>query len=156
MPEGQNILISLAPRHAKNIFEGRKLVELRRRTMHIPEGSTVWIYEKLPVGSVTGRVQAKAVHKSPPADLWRRFGSVSGLSKTEFFAYFDGVEQGCAIVLEDAQPLRTALSLGALRKIAGTFQPPQFFVRLTEQNPILGAARASSAKKTARKRLALP
>jgi hypothetical protein len=51
------ILVSLEPRHAENILEGRKRVELRRRTMSVTIGSTVWMYAKLPVGSI-----------------WRRYG----------------------------------------------------------------------------------
>jgi predicted transcriptional regulator len=51
-----HILISLEPRHAESILEGRKRVELRRRTMNVTIGSTVWMYAKLPVGSIIGRV----------------------------------------------------------------------------------------------------
>ncbi len=50
-----NILISLEPRHAENILAGLKRVELRRRTMNVSPGCTVWIYAKLPVGSIVGR-----------------------------------------------------------------------------------------------------
>ena len=50
MSVDDQILISLEPRHAENILEGRKRVELRRRTMNVTIGSTVWMYAKLPVG----------------------------------------------------------------------------------------------------------
>ena len=144
MGNGEHILISLASRHAENIFAGRKLVELRRRNMNIVPGTTVWIYVKLPVGSIIGRVKIMAVHASSPTTLWRRFGTVSGLSRSEFFDYFDGVAQGVALVLEGAERLHRSLSLEALREIADGFQPPQFFARLSAQHPLFGIVTATS------------
>lgn len=139
MGNGEHILISLAPRHAENIFSGRKQVELRRRAMNVAPGTTVWIYVKLPVGSIIGRVKIVGIHASSPAALWRRFGSVSGLSRGEFFEYFNGVAAGVALVLENAQRLHRSLSLDALRELADGFQPPQFFARLGAKHPFLGA-----------------
>lgn len=135
MAKGEHILISLAPRHAENIFSGRKQVELRRRTMNVVPGTIVWVYVKLPVGSIVGRVRIGAVHASSPSTLWRRFGSVSGLSRSEFFDYFNGVAAGVALVLENAQRLHRSLSLDALRELADGFQPPQFFARLGAKHP---------------------
>lgn len=135
----EHILISLSRRHADNIFSGHKQVELRRRPMNIVAGTTVWVYVKVPVGSIVGRAKIGAIHASSPATLWRRFGSVSGLSRKEFFDYFEGVVAGVALVLENAQRLRSALSLDALRELADGFQPPQFFARLDEEHPFLNA-----------------
>lgn len=136
MAHKQDILISLASRYAQKIFAGEKHVELRRRTMRVVPGATVWIYVKLPVGSIVGRATVEAVHASSPASLWRRFGLVSGLSKEEFFEYFKGVTQGFALVLEGARRLRRTLSLDSLRRIAADFNPPQFFIRLTTEHPL--------------------
>lgn len=144
MVNNEHILISLEPRHADNIFAGRKRVELRRRTMNVSPGATLWIYVKLPVGSIVGHAKIEKVHTSSPAALWRRYGSVSGLSKHEFFAYFGDVEQGIALVLEQSTRLRISLSLETLRKVAGGFQPPQFFARLTSEHPLHEAVTASN------------
>src|SRR3989442_222223 len=113
----KHILISLASNHAEKIFDGQKLVELRRRTMRVPPGSTVWIYVKLPVGSIVGRAKVESVHSSSPEALWRRFGHVSGLSRGEFFEYFSGVTRGFALVLQGAQRLRQSLTLDNLRQV---------------------------------------
>ena len=139
MDNGKDILISLHPKHAENIFLGIKKVELRRRTMHVEPGTTIWIYAKLPVGSIIGQVKIVSVHISPPAILWEKFGSISGLSKNEFFNYFYGVKQGIALVLENAERLHSSLSLQDIRELGDGFQPPQFFVRLTAHHPVLGA-----------------
>lgn len=143
MANGEHILISLDSRHAENIFAGHKRVELRRRTMRVSPGATVWIYVKLPVGSIVGHARIGEIHSSSPASLWRRYGSVSGLSKREFFEYFGGAERGVALVLERSMRLRSSLSLRSLREVDEGFQPPQFFVRLTSKHPLHEAVTSS-------------
>ena len=142
----QDILISLASRYAEKIFAGEKRVEFRRRTMRVAPGATVWIYVKLPVGSIIGRARIEAVHASSPAALWRRFGLVSGLSKEEFFRYFKGVEQGFALVLDGARRLRRSLSLKSLRAAVHGFNPPQFFTKLTSDDPLFHAVTSAGTK----------
>lgn len=143
----QDILISLASKHAEKIFSGEKQVELRRRAMRIVPGDIIWIYVKLPVGSIVGRARVEAVHSSSPASLWRRFGLVSGLSKKEFFDYFDGVTEGFALVLEGARRLRRVLSLQVLRSVAAGFHPPQFFTKLSAGHPVLVAVSSSTSSR---------
>lgn len=143
MTEVENILISLETRHAQNIYGGAKKVELRRRQLHVNAGDVVWIYEKVPVGAITGSASITGVHVASPENLWCRFGAVSGLSKAEFFKYFGGLEIACAIELAEAQRLRTPLSLAALRTANNGFQPPQFFLRLKTKKAILKALQAA-------------
>jgi predicted transcriptional regulator len=137
MANMENILISLETRHAKNIYSGVKKIELRRRIMHVTPGATVWIYEKMPIGSITGSATIMAVHTASPAQLWRRFGSVSGLTEIEFFAYFTGIKVACVLILENALLLQPPLLLASLKNVMVNFQPPQFFVRLGGAHPVL-------------------
>jgi len=143
--EGEHILISLEKRHADNIFAGGKNVELRRRTMNVAIGTTVWIYVKLPVGSVMGRARISAVHSLAPTTLWRRFATVSGLTHNEFFDYFKGVSKGFALSLEDAERLPQPISLPTLRQASTGFQPPQFFMRLGTGEGLLNTLKNSQA-----------
>jgi predicted transcriptional regulator len=132
----EQILISIAPRHAKNIFDGVKHIELRRRSINVPPGTIVWIYVTLPVGAIMGRAKIAAVHTASPTSLWRQFGSVSGLDKSEFLTYLDGISEGVVLVLEDVKTLRKPLPLTELRTIAEGFNPPQFFIRIHQQHPL--------------------
>jgi predicted transcriptional regulator len=133
-----NVLISLEPRHAENILAGLKRVELRRRTMNIKPGSTVWIYAKLPVGSIIGRATLARVHVRSPSKLWREFGAISGVSRSEFFEYFSEASKGVALELENSQRLTKSFDLRSLRQVSREFQPPQFFSRL-RNGPLLTA-----------------
>lgn len=135
MANSEHILISLAPRHAKNIFDGLKHIELRRRPMNVEPGTTVWIYVTLPVGQLMGRAKIAAIHTASPNSLWRKFGSVSGLVKSEFLGYLDGLAQGVVLALEDVRTLREPLSLAVLRGLAQGFNPPQFFIRIDDEHP---------------------
>lgn len=135
----EHIIISLNARHADNIFEGRKHVELRRRRMNVEPGATALIYVKLPVGSIVGRVTISSIHASSPSALWREYGSVSGLNKSEFLDYFKGADNPIALLLEGARRYRSALSLEEIRRVSGSFQPPQFFLRLQPHHPVLAA-----------------
>lgn len=144
MHSREHILISLESRHAENIFAGNKRVELRRRSMNVSPGDILWIYVKLPVGSIIGYARIEKVHASSPNALWRTYGSVSGLSRREFFSYFEDAEQGVALVLEESTRLRSSLSLEALRQLDEGFQPPQFFARLTTEHPLHEAVTSSN------------
>lgn len=145
MAKLEHILISLAPRHAKNIFDGVKHIELRRRSMNVEPGTIVWIYVTLPVGALMGRAKIAALHTASPSSLWRRFGTVSGLTRNEFLGYLDGLAQGVVLVLEDVRTLREPMSLEALRHLAVGFNPPQFFIRIDDQHPFFASLTAPAS-----------
>lgn len=125
-----NILISLEPRHARNILSGTKKVELRRRAPRVLPGTVVWMYSKMPEGSVVGHATIKRIHEASPQYLWRRFKNQTGVSRAEFFEYFSHRSVGVAIELRDTRRLENPVSLKQLRSIDEFFQPPQFFKRL--------------------------
>jgi predicted transcriptional regulator len=130
MTANDHVLISLDERHANNIFSGTKRVELRRRTMRVNKGTVVWIYVKQPVGSVLGQAVVAATHTLTPNQIWRRFGSCSGLGRAEFFGYFEGLNTAFALELKDVRKLREGVSLDTLRDASSGFHPPQFFTRI--------------------------
>ena len=48
------VLLSLAPRHAKRIFDGDKHFEFRRTTPRLSLPATAYVYETQPTGAVVG------------------------------------------------------------------------------------------------------
>ena len=146
MSEGDHILISLEPRHAINILQGTKRVELRRRVLNVKPGTTVWFYAKAPVASVIGRARIERTHHAAPNTLWRKFSGVVGISREEFFAYFKGTTKGAALVLADAVRLHRHVSLKELRCPEMGCHPPQFFSRLAPGHPLTNVAGMTSKK----------
>jgi len=139
MNTSAHALISLEERFAEGILNGMKQVELRRRPMRLSVGSTIWMYAKVPVGKVVGSAEVGSMHSLAPTTLWRRFGDVSGLSRAEFFQYFEGVKHGFVLVLDQPKRLHIPVPLERLRLLRRGFQPPQFFQHLDDQGPLVSA-----------------
>jgi predicted transcriptional regulator len=139
MTPSSHALISLEERFAESILNGVKLVELRRRPMRLNVGTTIWMYVKVPIGKVVGSAEVRHMHSLAPVTLWRRYGDVSGLSRTEFFEYFEGITRGFVLVLDKPKRLPRPVSLERLRTLNGAFQPPQFFQHLDSQGPLVSA-----------------
>lgn len=149
MNDDAHALISLEERFAEGILSGVKLVELRRRPMRLSVGTTIWMYVKVPVGEVVGSVQVRSTHALAPETLWRRYGDVSGLSRTEFLDYFSGVKRGFVLVLSNPSRLASPLPLEKLRSLNDGFQPPQFFQHLDSDGALVCAFTEDSADRTA-------
>lgn len=132
-------LISLEERFAEGILNSTKRVELRRRPMRLVAGATIWLYVKVPVGKVIGSVHVHSLHSLAPATVWRRYGDVSGLARSEFLDYFTGVEKAFVLVLENPLRLPVPVDLERLRTLNDGFQPPQFFQHLAVDGPLVSA-----------------
>lgn len=135
MFQPENILISVEHHYVLKMLNGLKTAEVRRRQLRIQPGTRVWVYSKLPRGHVELVATADEVVAAPPRKLWELYETRIAISPTEFKAYLHGVDVGCAILLRDIKPLQPALKLDALRKISGSFHPPQFFKRLVPHGP---------------------
>ncbi len=132
----QHVLISLDERHAINILACTKQVELRRRIMHVEPGSIVWFYAKKPIGAVVGFATVGITYTGAPSTVWRRYGAVSGLTKSEFMSYFEGADAASAMALTDPKSLKIPVTLEALRAAMPNFHPPQFYCRLETDSSI--------------------
>lgn len=130
MSDCNDILISLAPIYARAILNGNKTVELRRRRIHVREGTRIWIYSKLPVGSIEATAIVERICLADPESIWSEFHQTVGITKAAFNEYFDGCSRGCAVVLRDVSPVNPTMELAQLRTAISGFHPPQFFKRL--------------------------
>lgn len=130
----RHILVSLEPRHAKNVFDGLKSVELRRRSVGVDPGDVMWIYSKRPCAEVLGWTEILGVRAASPSSIWKRFGVRTAVSRSEFFAYFSGRSVAYAIELGKVKALKEPISLERLRAAEESFCPPQFFKRLDPES----------------------
>lgn len=130
MSDCSNILISLQPSYTRAILDGKKTVELRRRRIHVENGTRIWLYSKAPTARIEGTVCVKNVCEDDLKGLWTKYSKMVGISKLEFDAYFRGCTKGCAIVLREARAISPGLDLAAMRTTVAGFHPPQFFKRL--------------------------
>lgn len=131
MPDCNDILISVAPDYSRAILRGHKTVELRRRRFDVAVGTRIWLYSKLPVGSIEATAIVEGICEATPETLWTQFKLVAGITRAAFDDYFQGCNQGYAVMLRDVGPVLPALNLSQLRAEFNGFHPPQFFKRLS-------------------------
>ena len=130
MIDHDEIMISLKPKHAAHIFDGKKTVELRKRRPNIRPGTRVWIYATAPIAAIKGYANLAQIETGSPPHIWRTLGSQTGISKSEFDAYFEACEVAHALMLTDIMEMKRALPLKRIRELVIDFQPPQFFCYL--------------------------
>ena len=123
----RDVLFSIRPVHAEKILTGDKTVELRRRFANaVTPGTLALIYSTSPTSALTGSAKIKAVECTDLRTLWKTHRKAACLDKSDFEAYFAGLERGYAIILDSARPLERPVGLTELRKRFG-FEPPQSY-----------------------------
>ncbi len=124
----RDLVLSIKPQYTEKILVGRKTVELRRRfpLATIP-GSIAYIYSTSPVRALVGAAEIRDVERLPLTVLWQRHGKSASVRKAEFEAYFRGVDEGYALVMEKPRVFSRPLDLAELRERFG-FRAPQSFL----------------------------
>ena len=132
-------IISIKPQHVENILSGNKTVELRTRSINLPQGSRLWVYTTLPVGKVTLSTQIAFVEVLSPNKMWQKHGKNICISKSEFDEYTAGRDLVVAIGLENIRLLDKVICLETMREYEENFQPPQFFSRIHPDRALYSA-----------------
>ena len=123
------IILSIKPRFAEAILQGKKRCEFRRSTF--PKGiGLVIIYSSKPVGKIVGWFIVKNFRIGKPKDLWHSHESDGGVSKEEFDEYYKGERTGVCLEIKCVHRLDPPLDpFVRLNK----FTVPQSFRYLVEE-----------------------
>lgn len=120
------VLLSIKPEYVKEIMNGRKKYEYRKRIFKNKEVDTIIIYATKPIGKVIGEFEVGNILEEEPKRLWKRTKFVSGISKNNFDEYFKDTKNGFAIEIKRFTPYVEPLELVDLdRKIK---HAPQSFM----------------------------
>jgi len=130
VPDAIDAIISIHPAYAEAILAGTKTIELRRRIPKLPVGTRLWIYATRPTAAVIGFVTMQDVARARPQALWRKHRGGAGIDHASFKAYFNGAEEGVAILLRAAKRIGP-ITVEQLQDIRENFHPPQVLIRLT-------------------------
>ena len=121
-------LMSIHPRYAHAILDGRKTVEFRKHPL-APDVSHVVVYSTAPDQKVLGYFEIdKQVELSPEA-LWEQCGDQGIIEKDRFFSYYEGRETGVGILVKQVFRCEQPRSLSDI----GVKTPPQNFQYLSEE-----------------------
>jgi len=124
----KDLIISIHPQYSEKILKGKKTVELRRRfPLSTAKGTKIYIYSTSPVMAIVGCAEISDIIKLPIQNIWKKYSKSALIKKHDFEVYFEGLTEGFALELTNAQTFQTPMNLEELRE-RFNFTPPQSFI----------------------------
>jgi len=122
------IVMSIHPNYSKQIFEGKKLIEIRRKFNSKWKNHIATIYSSSPAKEIVGYATIKDVIEGKPENIWSEHSENLGCSKSEFDDYTKDAEKIYAIFLSDIDKFHNSLSLNYLSNfLENKITPPQSY-----------------------------
>ncbi|MBD2054606.1 ASCH domain-containing protein [Oculatella sp. FACHB-28] len=105
--------MSIHPKFARLILEGKKKVEFRRTSFafHV---SYVVIYATTPIKKVVGYFEVKRIQVANPEELWQLYSDVGGIEHQVYQNYYNDLDKGFAIEVGRVYQLNNFLSLDCI------------------------------------------
>lgn len=122
------VLLSIKPKFADAILEGRKTFELRRAVFRNQSVRKIVIYASRPVSRVIGEFVLQEILALEPRLLWQATAMGAGVERPFFDEYFRGCDIGFALKVD--RPRRYIKPL-KLKEHFGLSRAPQSFCYLT-------------------------
>ena len=119
-----NVLLSVKPKYAEKIVEGKKKYEFRRAIFKKQNIEKVYIYSSSPVSKIVAAFEIEKILKDSPEKIWTLCQKYAGISKKDFFAYFKNSEMAFAIEIGYIDSFKEYIDPF---KIIENFKPPQSF-----------------------------
>ncbi|HUV04073.1 MAG TPA: hypothetical protein VMX94_03080 [Armatimonadota bacterium] len=130
-----HLVISIQPKYALRIVEGRKRVEIRRRFARKWSGARLALYASNPVCAIIGEATVDKVVSDTPSSIWATFHSDVGCSEEEFLSYVGTASKVHAIVLKNVEPYNRTLPLKEVGEIINMpLAPPQSYCTVQGQS----------------------
>jgi predicted transcriptional regulator len=134
----RDFLVSIRPTHVEKIVGGVKTVELRRRfSEDVAAGAVILIYSTSPTRAIIGSASIGGVRRLLLNDLWDQHGDAACIDRESFDAYFSGLTEGYAILLEDVRPFQRHVAAADLKERFGFVAPQSFMYLRQEYYPLL-------------------
>lgn len=119
------ILLSVKPRFADLIFNGRKGAELRRRFIQNAKDRDVFIYVTSPVRTLRGGFRVGHVWYGTPANIWNEVHHMARLKKREFDEYYGDRSVVYALRITDVWEYDKPMNFQTLKQQLSEFVVPQ-------------------------------
>lgn len=124
------VLLSIKPKYAELIFEGKKKYEFRRSIFKNRSVKTIIVYSSSPVQKVIGEFEIEKILNEDVQSLWNKTKRYAGVEEETFYKYFSNKEEGFAIKIKSIKKYQKALCL----KKDFNLNPPQSFLYLSSKN----------------------
>jgi len=119
-----DVLLSIKPKFAAAIMDGRKKYEFRKIIFSKENIYYVYIYSTAPIKKIIGVFKVNNIIKDRPSALWDQLRDDAGISEDEFFNYFKNKEMGFALEIKDVKRFEKPLNS---KSLFPNFVPPQSF-----------------------------
>lgn len=93
------VLMSIHPRYAHAILDGRKTIEFRKRPL-ASDVSHIVVYSTVPDQKILGYFEIDKQVELPPRDMWEQYGDRGIIEKELFFSYYEGRESATGILVK--------------------------------------------------------
>ena len=131
--EDKNVLLSIKPKFAIQIIEGKKTIELRRKfPTEKVVGGIAFIYASTPVQKIIGYALIENVSFITVDNIQCQYGEQSKLQKDFFYQYYNNLSHGFAVHLKNPIALKRPINLKELKEKYGIV-PPQSYRYLSEE-----------------------
>ncbi len=119
------MLLSIKPRYAKVILEGKKCFEFRKNK---PRNSVtrIVLYASSPQQQVVGEALIDEILEGTPEEIWSIARTGAGITKKFFSSYYAGRQKAIAYKLSQIKIYETPMQLSDF----GIVHPPQSFTYL--------------------------
>lgn len=121
------ILMSIKPKYANQIIDGKKTIELRRQRPDFSKGSLVIIYISSPLQAVMGAFTVSKIISMPVETLWNQYNNYLGVDEEEYHQYFAECDFAYGIEVEMVHSF-PSVPLKELRNRFEGFIPPQSYM----------------------------
>lgn len=119
------MLLSIKPKYAKVILEGKKQYEFRKSKPK--EGiNRIIFYASSPQKQVVGEAAIDQILEGTPEEIWEIAKMAAGITKKFYFSYYTGKDKAVAYKLKDVMIYDTPKALSDY----GISQAPQSFIYL--------------------------
>ncbi len=126
-----DVLLSIKPKFAEAIIDGRKRYEFRKSKFAKKDINRVYIYSIYPVKKIIGAFRISNIIEDRPRALWDRLKDYAGISEEEFFNYFSDSKKGFALEIKDVVKFENPIDPETL---IPNFVPPQSFYYIKNKN----------------------
>ena len=93
------VLMSIHPRYAHAILDGRKTIEFRKRPL-ASDVSHVVVYSTVPDQKILGYFEIDKQVELSPSALWERYGDQGVIEKDLFFSYYEGRKSATGLLVK--------------------------------------------------------
>lgn len=119
-----NVLLSIKPKYTEAILDGSKKYEFRRTIFRRKDVERVFIYSNSHVRKIVGFFEIEKILEGTPQEIWNTYHGYGGISKRDFFKYFEGSQKAFAIKIKNVHRFSEPIDPCP---IIENFTPPQSF-----------------------------